>query len=304
MDLKLQIKIQLETIDLLQQSERRRLETDDAKTGSASEFVPLSHHIQDKLIHLGTHIVKHETVPDPKHYSPSSSTTSVNGDSYSSYVLGHSPSYSQSRRSSNVRPRKGRPTAQANSPAFSSRAKTVKSQEVRPPELRQEKRRISPRNKRPSSTSSSSPPDPHGLVHSKQPPSSTRADDDFTSARPTNYHLVLDSKRSLEEISGYVETPKGPVSTTALLDVGLNHNLISLVQVQLLGIEIEPPDDGDESLWFQFEKGERTKSCGQVVIRWSQGALKGNAFLVPCWVYDHDIGQLTFGKPFLKKRKH
>ena len=94
--LKLQIQTQLVTIDLLRQSEKRRLEIDHARTGSVSEFLPLRYNIQDKLVHLGTNIVEHDIVPNPKDYSPSSSTISVN-DPYGSYVPGNPPSHSSSR---------------------------------------------------------------------------------------------------------------------------------------------------------------------------------------------------------------
>jgi hypothetical protein len=72
-----------------------------------------------------------------------------------------------------------------------------------------------------------------------------------------------------------------------------------------LGLELEPPDDEDaDPVYFQFTNGERRKSCGEVVIYWSEGVRNRKPFRVRCLVYEHGIRDLIFGKPFLARKRH
>jgi len=300
--LKQQIRIQLDTIDLLQQSEKRRLETDDYQTGSVPEFGPLNHNIQDKLVHLGMNIVERDIVPDPMDYSPFSSTASVNEDPYSSYALDNTISYSQSSESSKIRSRRETSTTATISPTVSSVATTVNSRGFRPPELRQERRQIPPRN---SSTSKINHSEPQDRTQSEEASLSPTGAGDFISVRATNYLVDLNSNRPLESISGYINIGNRPISSTAILDVGLDCNVISLARVQTLGLQMETPEDTEEPMWFHFENGERRMSSGQVMIRWSEGTRNRNKpFSVSCWVYEHGIRDLVLGRPFLDKREY
>jgi hypothetical protein len=303
--LKLQIQTQLVTIDLLRQSERRRLEADHARTRSMSEFLPLRYNIQDKLVHLGTNIVEHDIVPNPKDYSPSPSTISVNGYPYGPYVPGTSPSHSSSR-SSKVKSRRTRnSTTTTASPNISSVATTVESREARPHELRQEHRRIPPRHEPESPNSSSNPSSPHDIIRSEEASSSSTVDGDFISVRATNYLMELSPNRPLESVSGYIDSANGPVSSTAVLDAGLYCNIISLAKVQALGLELETPGDDEEPVWLQFENGERRKCSGKIVIRWTDHTrIRKKSFPVPCLVYEHAVRDLVFGEPFSERRKH
>jgi len=266
-----------------------------------SDFVHLDHNILDRLVHLGTNIVEHNIVPNPRDYFPSSSTTSVNENDSSSY---ESPSHSQSSRSSNVRPRSVElSTTATTSPMASPVATVVEIQEFRVPELRQERRRIPPRQKPESSTSSVNPPDARSLVRTEEAISSQTGGDDFISVRATNYLMGLNPCRSLESISGYIDTTNGPISLTVVVDAELDCNVISLAKVRELGLQLETPEN-EEPVWLQLANGERTKSSGQVVIRWSCGARNSNRpFSVSCLVFEYDIGDVWFGKPFLDKRE-
>jgi len=270
-----------------------------------SDFVHLDHSILDRLVHLGTNIVDHDIVPNPRDYSPSSSTTSVKENDYSSNEIGISPSHPQSSGSSHARSRSVElSTTATTSPMASPVATEVEPLEFRVPELRQERRRIPPRQEPESSASSANPPDARSLVGIEEASSSQTEGSHFVSVRATNYLMDLNPNRPLQSISGYINTTKGPISLTAVLDAGLDCNIISLAMVQGLGLHLETPENNEEPLWLQLGDGERRKSSGQVVIRWSGGTRNRNkSFSVPCLVYEHSVRDLVFGKPFVDKRK-
>jgi len=134
---------------------------------------------------------------------------------------------------------------------------------------------------------------------------SSRDEEDFISVRQKSYLLRLnsDSGRQAKPIPGYIHTDTRSIFVTALLDAALDYNVISLAQVQNWGLELEPPDDEDP-VWFQFEDSEKWKSCGRVIITWSKGVAHLKPLRVRCMVYEHNIRDLVFGKPFLERRKH
>lgn len=128
------------------------------------------------------------------------------------------------------------------------------------------------------------------------------AEEDFISVGPKNPLLRLNANRPVKSIQGYINTDKGAVSITVLLDKSLDYNLISLADVKRFGLEMEPPDD-EEPVRFQTEDGEK-RSCGQVDMVWSDGLRDRRPFRVRCEVYGHDDRPLLFGKPFLDRKKY
>jgi hypothetical protein len=311
-DLKMQIKVQIDTIAFLQETQARRRTQSTEPWDKFRESPPLDHDFQHALVNLGRRMVEHEKVPNPKDSSPSGSTTSVYEESNSSYVtvVDNSPSRSQSSRSLNVRSHiSRRSSTAATSPIVPAMIRVI--EKVQSPELRQERRLIARRHKEESSISSSTPLDQHSLVcpvESERASSGLTVEEDFVSVKPKSYLLELGSNsgRPVKSIQGYIntDTSNGGVSTTALIDEGLDYNLISLAHAQKLGLELDPPDD-ERPLCFTFENGEKRRSSGQVVVRWSERVVKGKPFPVRCLVYEHDIRSLIFGKPFLEdRRKH
>jgi len=312
--LKWQIQIQLETIDLLQQSARKRREEFGETQGVYhSNSVAASHEIQDKLSFLGTQIVEHDAVPDPEEYTPFSSRIFSNGYFNGAYVNRTSVPHSQSSESPNARSRQTkRSTSTATSP-LSSVATTVESNKVRkwhgaPPELRQERRRLPPRQEPESSASSGisilsdDPLDPPSPIEHAEERTIAELEEDFISVGPKSNLLRLDPNRPLSSIQGYANTDKAAVSITVILDKALDYNLISLSGVLRLGLQMEPPDD-EEPVSFLTESGEK-RSCGKVDIRWSEGLRNHKPFRVRCLVYEHDVRPLIFGRPFLERRRH
>ncbi|CZR61695.1 uncharacterized protein PAC_11592 [Phialocephala subalpina] len=295
-DLKKQIKVQIKTIAFLQESRARKRAQSTEPRNRFRESPPLDYNFQHALVNLGRRMVEHEKVPDPKDYSPSDSTTSVheNSNSLSSNVKSRKPQRSSKAATSLIVP-----------------AVIKVIEEAQSPELRQERRRIARRHKQETPTESSNLPDQLSPVSPVSPVESERAslgptvEEEFISDRRKNYLLELNSNSShpVQSIQGYIDTDtsNGPVSSTALIDEGLDDNLISLARVQKLGLEPEPPDD-KRPVWFTFENGEKRRSCGQVVIQWRERRVKGKSFEVRCIVYEHDVGGLVFGKPFLEER--
>jgi hypothetical protein len=270
--------------------------------------------------------VEHDAVPDPEEYTPFSSRIFSNGYFNGAYVNRTSVPHSQSSESPNARSRQTkRSTSTATSP-HSSVATTVESSEVRkwhgaPPELRQERRRLPPRQEPESSASSrisihgpesfsssgisilsDDPPDPPSPIEHAEERTIAELEEDFILVGPKSNLLRLDPNRPLSSIQGYVNTDKAAVSITVILDKALDYNLISLTGVQRLGLQMEPPDD-EEPVSFQTESGEK-RSCGKVDIRWSEGLRNHKPFRVRCLVYEHDVRPVIFGRPFLERRRH
>jgi hypothetical protein len=192
-DLKRQIKVQIDTIAFLQETQARRRAQSTEPWDRFRESPPLAHDFQHALVNLGRRMVEREKVPDPKDSSPSGSTTSVDEEPNSSYVtvVDNSPSRSQSSRSSNVRSHiSQRSSTAATSPIVPAMIRVV--EEVKSPELRQERRRIARGHKQESSISSSTPPDQHSLVgpvESDRASSGPIVEEDSISVQPKSYLL-------------------------------------------------------------------------------------------------------------------
>jgi hypothetical protein len=279
------------------------------------EFFELQNGVQE-IVDLGEIMVDHGSVPDLEEYFGSSSTASIIRFSSTLDVHQPSPTNSQSSRSSEVRswPERSERSTPPASP-IPSPATTVEPQEIgvlRPLELRQERRRIPSRQEQEASSSISEIVVPSHDTSGQSSPvqqeaagPSSRDEEDFISVRQKSYLLRLnsDSGRQAKPIPGYIHTDTRSIFVTALLDAALDYNVISLAQVQNWGLELEPPDDEDP-VWFQFEDSEKWKSCGRVIITWSKGVAHLKPLRVRCMVYEHNIRDLVFGKPFLERRKH
>jgi hypothetical protein len=131
----------------------------------------------------------------------------------------------------------------------------------------------------------------------------SREESDYFSVQPHSYLLNFNPDRAIESISGYIiREDGGKISQTALLDPVLPQNLISLAHAKQLGCTIEPHDEKHIVL-IDFGNGETGRSGGQVTFEWCQG-LHRKTFPVRCFVYDHDIRNLVFGKPFVERGSH
>lgn len=194
---------------------------------------------------------------------------------------------------------------------ISSLATTVESREfrVQPLDLGHKRRRIPRKHEQESSSSSRieisnrDPPDQPSPIKREKSSTIARVEEDFISVGPKSYLLNLNSNRPLIPTPGYINIDHRAIFTTPLLDEALDFNIISLAYVQELGLIPEPPDD-EEPVWFNFGNGEKRKSCGEVVIYWSDGVVNRKPFRVRCLVYAHNIRPLMFGKPFLERKKH
>ncbi len=278
------------------------------------EFFDLQNAVQE-IVELGEIMVDHGSVPDPEEYFGSSSRASVIGFPTTLDVHQPSPTNSQPSRSSEARswPERSERSTPPASP-IPSPATTVEPQEigVRPLELRQERRRIPPRHQQEASspiteilvpshdTSGRSSP-----VQQEVAGPRSKDKEDYISVRPKSYLLELnsDSGQKAWPIPGYIHTDKRKIFVTALLDTALDYNVVSLAQVKGWGLEPEPPDDEDH-VWCHFVSGEKWRSCGSVFITWSDGAAHLKSLRVRCLIYEHNIRDLIFGKPFLNKREY
>ncbi|KAI9053570.1 hypothetical protein LZ554_002524 [Drepanopeziza brunnea f. sp. 'monogermtubi'] len=133
--------------------------------------------------------------------------------------------------------------------------------------------------------------------------------EDYVSVRPGSSYLHFKNSLTMASVSGYIDTDRGPVPITANLDPEFPQNLISEGCVACLGLVIEPhgtgDDGGTQEVMIDFGRGEKSKSSGQVVFRWSAGVSSHRTpFNVTCLVYEHDVRSLVLGQPFVEKRQH
>ncbi|EKD15493.1 hypothetical protein MBM_06121 [Drepanopeziza brunnea f. sp. 'multigermtubi' MB_m1] len=133
--------------------------------------------------------------------------------------------------------------------------------------------------------------------------------EDYVSVRPESSYLHFKNSLTMASISGYIDTERGPVPITANLDPEFPQNLISVACVARLGLVIEShgtgDDGGTQEVMIDFGRGEKSKSSGQVVFRWSAGVSSHRIpFNVTCLVYEHNIRSLVLGQPFVEKRQH
>jgi hypothetical protein len=131
---------------------------------------------------------------------------------------------------------------------------------------------------------------------------------DFINVYENSDFLDLNPPHQLIAEAGYIITPKGPVSTTALIDPSLSENLISQSCATRLGLEIEDLGTEEEEIvgpWVNFRDGQRQRPVGKLKLEWNDGLSASNvSFSVRCWVFEHSLRNVVLGKPFIKKRNH
>jgi hypothetical protein len=130
---------------------------------------------------------------------------------------------------------------------------------------------------------------------------------DFINVYENSYFLDLNPSHQLIAEAGYIITPKGPVSTTALIDPSLGENLLSQSYAIRLGLDINDLDAEEEidGPWVNFEDGQRQRPIGQLRLEWNDGLLASKvSFSVHCWVFEHHMRNVVFGEPFIRKRNH
>lgn len=134
------------------------------------------------------------------------------------------------------------------------------------------------------------------------------AQGDFINVYENSNLLNLNPSHQFLAEPGYIATPTGPVSTAALVDSDLGANIISQSYAVRLGLEIEELDANEEEgdgAWIDFGDGQRQRAVGKVRLEWSDGLLPSKvSFSVHCWVCEHNVRNIVFGKPFIRKRNH
>jgi hypothetical protein len=131
---------------------------------------------------------------------------------------------------------------------------------------------------------------------------------DFIGTYSSSYLLHLNPHHTFTAESGFINTPTGPISATALVDNDFEGNFISQAYAVRLGLtiqELEDEEEGSKESWIDFGDGQRERKVGTVALRWGDGLMPdGRSFSVHCWVCVHDIRNLVFGRPFVEKRNH
>lgn len=134
------------------------------------------------------------------------------------------------------------------------------------------------------------------------------AQGDFISVYENSYLLNLNPSHELLAESGYIVTPLGAVSTTALVDSDFGANLISQSYAIRLGLEIEELDANEQEsdgVWIDFGDGQRQRAVGKLSLNWNDGLLSSKvSFSVHCSVFEHNVRNVVFGEPFIRKRNY
>ena len=138
------------------------------------------------------------------------------------------------------------------------------------------------------------------------PPTQTQGD--FIGTYSSSFLLHLNPHHTFTAETGYIYTPTGAISATALVDKDFEGNFISQAYAVRLGLEIselEDEEDGVNESWIDFGDGQRQRKVGTVTLRWGDALMPDRkSFPVHCWVCVHDIRNLVFGRPFVEKRNH
>jgi hypothetical protein len=275
-------------------------------------FLELQEDIQNVLVDLGESMVQSGAIPEAAHSSISSPTLRDHDDLYSASPVGERHQHSQtqpsrklrhtgspiglqhtishsresSRRPHNSGPRPGTNTVGA-----------VRSREVR---LNQEP----PQSQAVIPPSASKPKIEEVRVSNTLHPSPVSPQEgDFISVTPISYVLHLSQDSVMEAVSGYINTSNGRMSTTALLDKSLDQNIISAAFATKNTLIIQAHDEKDEGTEIDFGNGKKERSLGTVTLEWSQSMYEGGV-RIHCLVYEHNIRDLVFGKPFVVKTRH
>ena len=277
-------------------------------------FLELQEDIQNVLVDLGESMVQHGTIPEAAHSSISSPTLGDHDDLYNASLPGERHQHSKRQpprelrhagspigrqhtishsRESSRRPHNSGPRLERNIIGV------VRSEEVSLIEDPPQSQAVIPL----------SAPEPNiqkvivSNTTTLQPIPVSPQEGDFISVAPISYALHLSQDSVMEAVSGYINTSNGRVSTTALLDKSLEQNIISAEFATKNTLVIQAHDEEEEDVWIEFGHGEREKSLGTVTLEWSDSMHEG-IVRIHCLVYEHNIRNLVFGKPFVVKTKH
>ncbi|CZR68731.1 uncharacterized protein PAC_18630 [Phialocephala subalpina] len=323
-ELKRQIRIHLRTIKVLQERQERQPKVSEGLRGFIGSS-SLVDDIQEVVVELGQNMVDRDAIPidDSRRRRLRSESRSIaptlNNHTAPGYTNDTISSHSlQLRHASSLIRRRGQPSLQESGidqisvlPQISARGPRLEagpghspslqaeSQESRPAEFdNQGETAIVSHTNTDSNTSTDSDT---GIISNTN--STTREESDFVLVQPHSYLFSFNPDHAIQSISGYIILKRGEqVSQTALLDPTLPQNLISLAHAIHLGCTIEPHDE-TESISIDFGNGKTKRNSGHVILRWSQGGHR-KPLRVRCLVYEHDIRNLFFGKPFVEKRNH
>jgi hypothetical protein len=277
-------------------------------------FLGLQEDIQNVLADLGESMVQHGTIPEATHSSISSPTLRDDDDLYNASLLGERHQHSQTRPPRELR-HAGSPIGLQHtilhSREFSRRPHNsgprletnivggVRSEEVSILEEAPQPQAVIPL----------SVPEPNiqevtvsntTILH---PSPVSPQEGDFIAVTPISYVLHLSQDSVMEAVSGYINTSSGRMSTTALLDKSLEQNIISAAFATKNTLVIQAHDEKEEDIEIDFGNGKKEKSLGTVTLEWSESIYEGSV-RIHCLVYEHNIRDLVFGKPFVVKTKH
>jgi hypothetical protein len=284
-------------------------------------FVDVQQDIQEALVELGKSIVRHDKVPDVESSSTSSRTLRP-------HVVDHNaPVDNERRRADPVSSRGNVRHHQSPNREHILGERTPVSPPIQVSRHQNDDEEISDSkaeesvasvvNEVPAARPDTDPgegPSTFVIEHREESPVSTLAgkDGDFIAVQKTSPRIHFNPAVTHEMISGYIAktTGRGAHHVTAIIDLNLAENIISLaLAVKLdLAIEAYDPEYDKESdwKWIRIGDGAESKSRGRVVLQWSQGAFLSHAPLkIHCWVYeDAEKDVLVFGNSFVGKRRH
>jgi len=311
--LKRQIQVQIKTIALLQQSQARRMAQSES-TGVRNM------NMQSALVYLGEKIVRDGRAPDPKSFTPSSSTHSLGRN------IPRSPEYFYASPPVDIRPvsdfgvhsegHESTPAGEVATQPFlqtsfqrSKRRHVVTvsvlqspQDEHREPELRQERRSISDRHGSDGSNSNPSSPNNHVSGNIPQPTTVSQVERQFPFPNYTSKFLHLEPLYRLRKIQGAIRinTNSEDAPVIARLQPKLPGNLISSSLSRKLGLSIELKDI-DQSSLLEIASGDITRCQGVVKFTWIQDNLILTG--IRCLVYEYDDMGLVFGDQFLERER-
>jgi hypothetical protein len=321
--LKRQIKVHLRTIEILQERQERQTRDSEDFPGPI-ELSPSTDNTQDFVVELGLNMVGRGTVPinDSRQRhgrrSESRSTASTNHSHNAAPISTISTNSShphQLRHTGSLVRRRNSPlqSDRVNEPFEVSRTMPLEPRIViwrsqgnsLLAEIQEDHSAESDSENDTASvgyTNTDSGTDNDEEIISYSAPT-IREESNFIPVQPHSYLLDFNPDTAMESVSGYIVNDHGrKVSQTALLDPALPQNLISLAHASQLGCALEP-QDGEENIPIDLGNGEIKRSGGQVVLQWGQGIHRAT-FPVRCLVYEHDVRDLVFGKPFLENASY
>ncbi|KAG4435996.1 hypothetical protein IFR05_008538 [Cadophora sp. M221] len=321
--LKKEVKIHIQTIAILQQSEERRWDREMKAVERPQRRRPKPCRLQELLIDLGSSMVAHEQVPWSNDISPSSPATSSRaGRSYvSATSTSTAASSAPATNSESSIPSNGPSQKRSSIPSVTLNPKplrvrneqdsiTNEENHNRMPPLQPVSQAPSLRRRRQRISTLPPQPDPTPPVPSEAAVVSAKAKQThYSSVKPTSSYLqCFNGSGSMRSEPGFIAANGERIPTTANLDPECPQNLISIAHAARLGLVIEPhnaaDEDASQAVTIAFPNGEKIKSSGEVTFQWSAGSSSHKPpFNVRCFVYEHDIRNLVLGRPFLDRRQ-